>query len=258
MIQEALEYLIGVGRSSQRDDKLTIANKEFLRNPDNWREITPYPIVTRAFRDEHNNAIQLGTIGALIDFVKAHGDRQCQILIAPSGCKAYFDIDKDVYSAAQLTTLLMVKVPFIPVMTSMSMTFLKFQDWLDQHSDRIKEYTDLAKAVKLFKAEEKNSVTVKENGPIITLSVAASKDCEGSGLPIPKEIEVTLPTGTREFLIPNIFLLRIIVAHGEVMFTLTKKEQDGSWDRLVEQAFDTLKGAGLTNALILEGADDAP
>lgn len=256
MIQEAINYLVTLGREYAKKDQVTIAGHEMLRDPDKFKEFRPEQQIIRAFRDEHNTHLELGTIESLIDFIRSHADRKCQVVIAPDGASAYFDVDQEVNESTHKVDLHMVKVPFIAVVERMELGFIKFQDWLDQHADRIKEFNTLAQAVRLFKTEEKSSITVKENGPIITLSVAASKDCEASGLPIPKEIEVTLPTGTREFMIPNTFLLRITIQHGEAQFTLTKKEQDGSWEKLIEEAVKMLKEAELPNALILEGAPD--
>lgn len=239
----------------QPPTKETLAGREFLHMPNNWKEYREPVNLEVAFHDHEGGCLQLGTIEALIAFILAHGDKKCQVVIHPEKAIAYFDTDKTILHETYRETLHRIEVPFIPPVEKMEFGYIQFMDFLNQHNDTIEQYEALASAVRSFKSTNISSLTVKEKGPVITIEQAASKDVEGATTDIPKAIKIWMPTGTREFLTPNIYLLRIIPGSMQLNFTLTKKEHDGSWQYFMDLATKKLKVELPSTVLVLEGAE---
>jgi hypothetical protein len=252
MIKEALQYLLET--CQHRPNQITIADRAFLHDPEDWREVRPERVKVARFVDSNAAAHRLGTIASLIDFIQEHTKDPCQVVVGHSGVDAYFDLDDEI--SLDTPILNYVRVPFNHPPAVQKFGYVGFQDFLDQHGERITNADALRAALRTFRSTDTASVKVKENGAIISIETTASKDLEGTGQSIPKELVIDLPTGTREFLIPNTFLLRIIPGsrdYTETQFILTKKDYDGSWEMLIELAFKKLKDGLPETALVLEG-----
>lgn len=249
MIQEFVEWL--------RDNlvggtPVNVAGRDYLPEAGQWREVKPLGLIKRRFVDGAGGALRLGTIAALIDFVsKVPGE--WQVVVGTSAANAYFDIDKELRSDLISEDRNRVVVPFDYPEHKFSFGFVNFKDFLDQHSDRIHEYDDLEAAVRFFKVNEASALTVTEQGAVISVSTAASKNLEGSSQRIPKQIIIDMPTGTREFLIPSTFLLRIMIKDGSATFTLTRKELDGAREAFLDAVFKKLKEGLPANVAVYEG-----
>lgn len=251
MIKEALEYLFANWK--QPPDQIVVAERDFLRNPDShWQEIKHRRVSRAKFINENGKAHQLGTTTALIDFILTHAKSSVQVIVGHDGIKAYFGLDEEI-DVDDNRCIDYVSVPFKHPAIKHEFGYVGFMDFLDQHGQRIHESDALRTTLRTFKSVDMSSIKIKEVGAIITVETGASKGLEGSTTTIPKELVIDMPTGTREFLIPNTYLLRIVAGSTDTQFVLTKKEHDGSWDTLLDLAFYKLKKGLSQDILILEG-----
>jgi hypothetical protein len=249
MIENALEWLQSnlIG-----GEPVNVNGRDFLPEAGHWREVSPRLLIKKRFVDGDGRPLSLGTIDALIQFVDGcPGD--WQVVVGTDEATAYFDIGSELRSDLILEARTRIRVPFEYPEHKFNFSFVAFKDFLDQHADRIHEYDDLEAAVRFFKVNEASAITVAEQGAVISVSTAASKNLEGSSQRIPKSIVIDMPTGTREFLIPSTFLLRIMISNGAASFALTKKELDGSRETFLDAVREKLVNGLPANVNVYEG-----
>jgi hypothetical protein len=234
MIAEALKFL--KENFQKREETLEVAGRRFIRGGEGeaWLEVRPEPDIDQLYRNEHGQALQFNTVSSMAAFILNQQCRRVHVLVGTRGVKAIFDLDT-MYQAKEMAVLANACHLYYALPEEKGeLTFLKFHDWLDQHGDTVKEIDELRAAMRRLTVVDHKELKLEQSGPIITANLTDRKGIEGSTVSIPKQITITLPTGTPEFLIEHIYLLRLTATNG-LVFTLTHKQHDGSSEELVRQ-----------------------
>jgi len=252
IIKDALAWIAG----HFRPDTTAAGGKEFV--DEGYREIENNPFVTAGTFSEHGEALKLGTCDALLAFLNSSPVRDTwqesiRVVINKSGVVAYLNTIGDQIRRSDISAVMdFVRVPFKHPEKTYQFTYQGFLTFLDQYAGKVTNEDDLRVLLRNFNTISSEEIKMEDRGAFIAVEVKQSKNVEGSRVVFPKEIEILMPTGTREFEIANRFLFRINIDNRSASFHLIKVENDGSWEALIEQAMEKLS-TGLPDDLVIEG-----
>lgn len=258
MIKEALEYLANIRVRASDTETLWIEGRPFIKmDGETWDEVLERQTVKRSLFGADGRPLVFASFTSLVDIIRSYPDLHSKVLVGSKSASVVFwdPLREAILDNQTHVGIMSASVAYAFVPQSHQMTFEKFLVWMDEYGTDIFEYDKLKEACQFIKISEASAITVTANGPFVTLASSAQKGVEGSRVQVPREITVMMPTGTREFILPNTFILSVKIKEGQgAWFDMTPKRTDQLWNDFTESAMKLMREAQLPNCLILEGA----